>query len=48
MNYISEYPSIRDAERKTNVIRSNITKCCKLKVKSAGGFIWRYKNEIDI
>lgn len=43
MNYINEYPSIRDAERKTKVVRSNITKCCKGKVKSAGGFIWKYK-----
>lgn len=48
MNYINEYPSIRDAERKTNIVRSNIIRCCKLKVKSAGGFIWRYKNDIDI
>ena len=48
MNYINEYPSIRDAERKTNIVRSNIMKCCKGKYKSAGGFIWRYKNEIDI
>jgi group I intron endonuclease len=43
MNFISEYISIRDAERKTNINRSNISKCCKEKVKSAGGFIWKYK-----
>ena len=43
MNFISEYISIRDAERKTNIFRSNISKCCKEKVKSAGGFIWKYK-----
>jgi group I intron endonuclease len=43
MNFISEYLSIRDAERKTNINRSNISKCCKNKVKSAGGFIWKYK-----
>lgn len=48
MNYISEYPSGRDAERRTGVFRANISKCCKFKVKSAGGFIWRYKNDIDI
>jgi hypothetical protein len=44
MNFISEYLSIRDAERKTNIDRSNITKCCKNKVKSAGGYIWKYSN----
>jgi group I intron endonuclease len=43
MEKVDEYLSIRDAERKTGVYRSNISKCCKLKVKSAGGFIWRYK-----
>lgn len=48
MNYISEYPSIRDAERRTGTFRANISKCCNFKVKSAGGFIWRYKNDIDI
>jgi hypothetical protein len=37
MNFISEFISIRDAERKTNINRSNISKCCKNKVKSAGG-----------
>lgn len=46
MNLIEEFLSIRDAERKTGVNRSNITKCCKLKVKTAGGFIWKYKNNI--
>lgn len=43
MKFINEYPSIRDAERKTKVVRSNITKCCKGKIKSPGGFIWKYK-----
>ena len=43
MNFISEYISIRDAERKTSINRSNISKCCKNKVRSAGGFIWKYK-----
>lgn len=43
MNILFEYPSIRDAERKTRINRSNIIKCCKGKVKSAGGFIWKYK-----
>lgn len=43
MNLISEYISIRDAERRTNINRSNISKCCNGKVKSAGGYIWKYK-----
>ena len=43
MNFIMEYPSTREAERKTKIYRANISKCCKGKVKSAGGFIWKYK-----
>lgn len=43
MNLISEYISIRDAERRTNINRSNISKCCNGKVKSSGGYIWKYK-----
>ena len=43
MNLISEYISIRDAERRTNINRLNISKCCNGKVKSSGGYIWKYK-----
>lgn len=43
MNFIQEFPSIGEAVRKTGVYRSNISKCCSMKIKSAGGFIWRYK-----
>ena len=43
---ISEFESVSDAARKTNIIRSSITYCCKGKFKSAGGFIWKYKNNI--
>lgn len=47
MKFINKYLSIRDAERKTKINRSNISKCCQLKVKSAGGFIWRYADITD-
>ena len=40
---INYYNSIRDAERITGVQNQNITKCCKNQRKTAGGFIWRYK-----
>ena len=44
-NFIAEYPSVREAERQTGIDHSNILKCCNEKkwVKSAGGFIWKYK-----
>lgn len=40
---IVEYPSIMEAERQTGCDKSSICQCCKGKQKSAGGFIWKYK-----
>lgn len=44
--FIRIYNSIIAAARDTNVDQSSITKCCKNKVQSAGGFIWRYASDI--
>ena len=41
--FIAEYPSIHEAERQTGCYQSNICSCCKGERKSAGGFIWKYK-----
>ena len=41
--FIAEYPSTHEAERQTGCYQTNICKCCKGKYKSAGGFIWKYK-----
>ena len=41
--FIAEYPSIMEAERQTGCNNSHIGSCCKGKRKSAGGFIWKYK-----
>ena len=46
MILISEYPSIRDAERKTELSRGNISKCCKHKVTYVGGYVWRFEGDI--
>ena len=43
MNYINEYVSLCEAERKTNVSRPNITRCCEGIYKQSGGYVWRYK-----
>lgn len=45
MNKISEFMNIAEAGRKTLTNRSNIVQCCKGRVKTAGGYIWRYKEE---
>ena len=42
--FIKEYSSVREAERETGILHSNISSCCKQRYgcKSAGGYIWRY------
>ena len=42
--FIAEYPSIMEAERQTGCKNENICSCCKGKLKSTGGYIWRYKD----
>ena len=41
--FISEFQSVMEAERQTGCNHGNICECCKGKRKSAGGFIWKYK-----
>lgn len=43
--FVAEYISIQEAYRQTNIFNGSIRKCCKNKLKSAGGYIWRYKKE---
>ena len=40
--FIHEWPSVREAERELGIARSSICRCCNEKLKSAGGFIWKY------
>ena len=45
-NLVAEYKSTREAARRTGIAQSNICNCCQHKsYKSAGGFIWIYKDE---
>jgi hypothetical protein len=46
MNPIKEWVSISEILRKTNIKKGNIINVCKFKpkYKTAGGFIWRYKD----
>ena len=41
-NFIREYVSAGEASRLTGVDQSHITKCCKGKLKTSGGYIWEY------
>ncbi len=42
--FVAEFPSTMEAERQTRIFQTNISKCCNGKLKSAGGFVWRFKN----
>ena len=46
--FVKEYNSITEAERCTGIKRGNICYCCKnIKgYKSAGGFKWKYKEDV--
>lgn len=45
--FVSVYISIRDANSKTGVHRGDISKCCKGIFKQAGGYVWRYKQDVS-
>ena len=46
-NFISEFESLREASRRTGIASTHICNCCNHKpgYKSAGGFLWIYKDE---
>lgn len=41
--FIKRFDTARDAERDTGFNNSHIAKCCKGKLKTTGGFKWRYE-----
>lgn len=45
--YITEYVSADEAQRKTGINRSNIRQCYNGRYQTAGGFIWMYKDIYD-
>lgn len=44
-NFIREWEQIRIASNSLNIDESAISKCCKQKRMTAGGYIWKYKEE---
>ena len=48
-NLINVFESARQASLKTGVDRASITRCCNYdkRYSTAGGFIWRYENNIE-
>ena len=42
--FIKEWQSAREAQRKLGIAQQSICACCQRKLKSAGGFVWKYKS----
>lgn len=42
-NFIKEWQSIRDVERNLKINNVSISHCCNGKTKTAGGYIWKFK-----
>ena len=42
--YINTFYGIREAERQTGIGRESISRCCRGKLKTAGGYVWKYED----
>ena len=45
--FVKQWNSIKDASKTLKISHNNISSCCSNKLKTAGGYIWKYK-EVDI
>ena len=45
--YINRYDTAKEAEEKTGTLRSTICTCLKGRKKTAGGYIWKYADDVD-
>ena len=46
-NFIKEYECATYASKTLNVDLSSLIKCCRGKIKSCGGFKWKYSDTIN-
>lgn len=46
-NFIKEWESISEIEKKLNIIKTALGNCLKKRSKTAGGFIWIYKEKYN-
>lgn len=44
-NYIKTFNSIVEASKEVNIYKSNISSCCKGKIKTCAGYKWEYAKE---
>lgn len=43
-DFVSEYPSMQEAQRQTGINQGCISACCNGKQKTAGGYKWAFKD----
>ncbi len=41
---VAEYPSTQEAARQTGIVQNNISSCCLGSRKSAGNYVWKFKD----
>lgn len=44
--FVAEYPSSKEIQRRFGFKTSNISKCCNNRCKCAYGYIWKHKNPV--
>lgn len=46
-NFLKEWGSLGEIQRKTKLSKANVSKCCQQKkgYKTVGGFVWKFKEE---
>lgn len=44
-NNVNEFYGLHEAQKQTGVDFRSIQACCKKRIKSTGGYVWRYANE---
>lgn len=47
MTFIKTFAGLCEAARETNISHADISKCCKGKRKSAGGYVWEYQTKTN-
>ena len=45
---IKVYDCAQDVENELGIRRTSVTTCCRGRYKTAGGYIWKYKDELEI
>lgn len=44
--FVKEWNSCKEAGSILGIVYENISACCRERIKSAGGFVWRYRGEV--